>query len=314
MKAMEFEHRTVLLDRTIEYLKVVPDGVYVDCTLGGGGHSLEILKRLGKRGRLIGIDRDQNAIKAAGERLASFSDRAVLVHGNFRDIKRIVHGIGITAVDGVVMDLGVSSHQLDQRERGFSYMQDAPLDMRMDRQQSLTAMEVVNTYSEADLAGIISGYGEERWARRIAAFIARERERAPIETTGQLVDIIKAAIPASARRRGPHPAKRTFQALRIEVNDELGILERTVVDGVDLLKSGGRICVITFHSLEDRKIKNVFRELENPCTCPPKAPVCVCGKKPVIRVVTRKPVVPDKEEIKQNPRARSAGLRVAEKL
>jgi 16S rRNA (cytosine1402-N4)-methyltransferase len=314
MKAMEFEHRTVLLDRTIEYLKVVPDGVYVDCTLGGGGHSLEILKRLGKRGRLIGIDRDQNAIKAAGERLASFSDRAVLVHGNFRDIKRIVHGIGITAVDGVVMDLGVSSHQLDQRERGFSYMQDAPLDMRMDRQQSLTAMEVVNTYSEADIASVISGYGEERWARRIAAFIVRERDRAPIETTGQLVDIIKSAIPASARRKGPHPAKRTFQALRIEVNDELGILERAVKDGVDLLKSGGRICVITFHSLEDRKIKNIFRELENPCTCPPKAPACVCGKKPVIRVVTRKPVVPDKEEIQQNPRARSAGLRVAEKL
>lgn len=314
MKAMEFEHRTVLLDRTIEYLKVVPGGVYVDCTLGGGGHSLEILKRLGERGRLIGIDRDQNAIKAAGERLASFSDKAVLVHGNFRDIRRIVHGIGITAVDGVVMDLGVSSHQLDQRERGFSYMQDAPLDMRMDRQQSLTAMEVVNTYSEADIARVISGYGEERWARRIAAFIVREREKAPIKTTGQLVDIIKAAIPASARRKGPHPAKRTFQALRIEVNDELGILERAVKDGVDLLKSGGRICVITFHSLEDRKIKNIFRELENPCTCPPKAPACVCGKKPVIRVVTRKPVVPDKEEIQQNPRARSAGLRVAEKL
>ncbi len=314
MKAMEFEHRTVLLDRTIEYLKVVPGGVYVDCTLGGGGHSLEILKRLGERGRLIGIDRDQNAIKAAGERLASFSDKAVLVHGNFRDIRRIVHGIGITAVDGVVMDLGVSSHQLDRRERGFSYMQDAPLDMRMDRQQSLTAMEVVNTYSEADLARVISGYGEERWARRIAAFIVREREKAPIKTTGQLVDIIKAAIPASARRKGPHPAKRTFQALRIEVNDELGILERAVKDGVDLLKSGGRICVITFHSLEDRKIKNIFRELENPCTCPPKAPACVCGKKPVIRVVTRKPVVPDKEEIQQNPRARSAGLRVAEKL
>ncbi|MGI6697334.1 MAG: 16S rRNA (cytosine(1402)-N(4))-methyltransferase RsmH [Clostridia bacterium] len=311
---MEFEHRTVLLDRTIEYLKVVPDGVYVDCTLGGGGHSLEILKRLGERGRLIGIDRDQNAIKAAGERLASFSDKAVLVHGNFKDIRRIVHGIGITAVDGVVMDLGVSSHQLDRRERGFSYMQDAPLDMRMDRQQSLTAMEVVNTYSEADLARVISGYGEERWARRIAAFIVREREKALIKTTGQLVDIIKAAIPASARRKGPHPAKRTFQALRIEVNDELGILERAVKDGVDLLKSGGRICVITFHSLEDRKIKNIFRELENPCTCPPKAPACVCGKKPVIRVVTRKPAVPDKEEIQQNPRARSAGLRVAEKL
>ncbi|HOO13394.1 MAG TPA: 16S rRNA (cytosine(1402)-N(4))-methyltransferase RsmH, partial [Bacillota bacterium] len=254
---MEFEHRTVLLDRTIEYLKVVPDGVYVDCTLGGGGHSLEILKKLGGRGRLIGIDRDQNAIKAAGERLAPFSDRAVLVHGNFRDIKRLVNGIGITAVDGVVMDLGVSSHQLDQGERGFSYMQDAPLDMRMDRQQSLTAMEVVNTYSEADLARVISGYGEERWARRIAAFIVRERDRAPIETTGQLVDIIKAAIPASARRKGSHPAKRTFQALRIEVNDELGILERAVKDGVDLLRSGGRICVITFHSLEDRMIKNV---------------------------------------------------------
>ncbi len=314
MKAMEFEHRTVLLDRTVEYLKVVPGGVYVDCTLGGGGHSLEILKRLGERGRLIGIDRDQNAIKAAGERLASFSDKAVLVHGNFKDIRRIVHGIGITAVDGVVMDLGVSSHQLDRRERGFSYMQDAPLDMRMDRQQSLTAMEVVNTYSEADLARVISGYGEERWARRIAAFIVREREKALIKTTGQLVDIIKAAIPASARRKGPHPAKRTFQALRIEVNDELGILERAVKDGVDLLKSGGRICVITFHSLEDRKIKNIFRELENPCTCPPKAPACVCGKKPVIRVVTRKPAVPDKEEIQQNPRARSAGLRVAEKL
>ena len=314
MKAMEFEHRTVLLDSTIEYLKVVPDGVYVDCTLGGGGHSLEILKKLGEKGRLIGIDRDQNAIKAAGERLASFSDKAVLVHGNFRDIKRIVHGIGITAVDGVVMDLGVSSHQLDQGERGFSYMQDAPLDMRMDRQQSLTAMEVVNTYSEADLARVISGYGEERWARRIAAFIVRERNRAPIQTTGQLVDIIKAAIPASARRTGPHPAKRTFQALRIEVNGELGILERAVKDGVDLLKSGGRICVITFHSLEDRMIKNVFKELENPCSCPRKAPVCVCGKKPVIRLVTRKPVVPDKEEIQQNPRARSAGLRVAEKL
>ena len=314
MKAMEFEHRTVLLDRTIEYLEVVLDGVYVDCTLGGGGHSLEILKKLGERGRLIGIDRDQNAIRAAGERLASFSDKVVLIHGNFRDIKKIVHGIGIEAVDGVVMDLGVSSHQLDQQERGFSYMQDAPLDMRMDRQQSLTAMEVVNTYSEADLARVISGYGEERWARRIAAFIVCERERRPIETTGQLVDIIKAAIPASARRKGPHPAKRTFQALRIEVNDELGILERAVKDGVDLLNSGGRICVITFHSLEDRKIKNVFKELENPCTCPPKAPACICGKKPVIRVVTRKPVVPDKEEIQQNPRARSAGLRVAEKL
>jgi 16S rRNA (cytosine1402-N4)-methyltransferase len=314
MKGMEFEHRTVLLTETIEYLNVIPDGTYVDATLGGGGHSLEILKKLGQKGKLIGIDRDENAIKAAGDRLAQFSDRAVLIHGNFVDMAKLVNDAGVSRVDGIVMDLGVSSHQLDEGKRGFSYMQDAPLDMRMDRKQSLTAMEVVNTYAESDLARVISGYGEERWAKRIAAFIVRERNRGTIETTGQLVDIIKAAIPAAARRKGPHPAKRTFQALRIEVNDELGILERAVRDGVKLLGSGGRICVITFHSLEDRKIKTVFRELENPCTCPPGAPVCVCGKEPVARVITRKPVFPKEEEVRKNPRARSAGLRVAEKL
>lgn len=314
MKGMEFEHRTVLLDETVEHLKVKPEGIYVDATLGGGGHSLEIVKKLDGGGTLIGIDRDQNAIRAAGKRLEAYSGRTVLMHGNFRDIAALIKGCGIAFVDGIVMDLGVSSHQLDEGERGFSYMQDAPLDMRMDRGQALSAREVVNGYDQDRLALIIAGYGEERWAKRIADFIVRERKRAPIETTGQLVKVIKAAIPAGARRKGPHPAKRTFQALRIEVNDELGILERAIKDGVDLLKEGGRICVITFHSLEDRKVKRTFRQMENPCTCPPGAPICVCGKKPVVKVVTRKPVVPKEKEINKNPRARSAGLRVAEKL
>ncbi|MDD2573445.1 MAG: 16S rRNA (cytosine(1402)-N(4))-methyltransferase RsmH [Firmicutes bacterium] len=311
---MEFEHRTVLLDETVEHLKVKPEGIYVDATLGGGGHSLEIVKKLDGGGTLIGIDRDQNAIRAAGKRLEAYSGRTVLMHGNFRDIAALIKGCGIAFVDGIVMDLGVSSHQLDEGERGFSYMQDAPLDMRMDRGQALSAREVVNGYDQDRLALIIAGYGEERWAKRIADFIVRERKRAPIETTGQLVKVIKAAIPAGARRKGPHPAKRTFQALRIEVNDELGILERAIKDGVDLLKEGGRICVITFHSLEDRKVKRTFRQMENPCTCPPGAPICVCGKEPVVKVVTRKPVVPKEKEINKNPRARSAGLRVAEKL
>ncbi len=310
---MQFEHKTVLLEETIEYLKVNPRGVYVDATLGGGGHSLEILKRLGEGGRLIGIDRDENAIKASAERLSEFSDRLVVLHGNFKDIYRLLTGCGVKKADGIVMDLGVSSHQLDQEERGFSYRSDAPLDMRMDRRQALTAMEVVNQYHEKEIARVIKEYGEERWAGRIASFIASERKRDPIKTTAQLVDIIKAAIPASARRRGPHPAKRTFQALRIEVNNELGILERAVKDGIRLLKSGGRICVITFHSLEDRLVKHVFRELENPCICPEGAPVCVCGKRPEIRILNRKPITPDIKEIERNPRARSARLRAAEK-
>ncbi|MGI6703055.1 MAG: 16S rRNA (cytosine(1402)-N(4))-methyltransferase RsmH [Clostridia bacterium] len=311
---MGFEHRTVLLDETVEYLRVRPNGIYVDATLGGGGHSLEIVKRLGSGGRLIGIDRDQNAVRAAGKRLEAYLDRTALMHGNFRDIAALVRSCGEKAVDGIVMDLGVSSHQLDEGERGFSYMQDAPLDMRMDRGQELNALEVVNGYDEERLASIIAGYGEERWAKRIATFIVQERKRAPIETTGKLVEVIKAAIPAGARRKGPHPAKRTFQALRIEVNDELGILERAIRDGIGLLKEGGRICVITFHSLEDRKVKQTFRQLENPCTCPPRAPVCVCGKEPMVRTITRKPIVPTEKEIVQNPRSRSAGLRVAEKL
>jgi 16S rRNA (cytosine1402-N4)-methyltransferase len=311
---MEFEHKTVLLEETIEYLNVSPGGIYIDATLGGGGHSLEILKKLGQGGRLIGIDRDENAIKAAGKRLAEFSGKVSLIHGNFEDMHCLATGHGITAVDGIVMDLGVSSHQLDEGERGFSYRLDAPLDMRMDRRQALTAMEVVNQYDEQEIGRIIKEYGEERWAKRIASFIINERKQNPIKTTGQLTDIIKAAIPASARRKGPHPAKRTFQALRIEVNNELGILERAIKDGVKLLNSGGRICVITFHSLEDRKVKRVFRELENPCTCPRGAPVCVCGKQPVVRIVNRKPVRPVTKEIEDNPRARSAGMRAAQKV
>ncbi len=308
------EHRPVLLREIVEYLNVKPGGTYVDATLGGGGHSLEILKRLDTKGRLIGIDRDPFALKISRERLAAYSDRTILLHGNFKNIKSLLGDRNITHVDGIVMDLGVSSFQLDKGERGFSYMQDAPLDMRMDRGQPLDAKEIVNSYDEADLTSIISTFGEERWAKRIAQFIVRGRDRAPIETTGQLVSIIKAAIPASARRRGPHPAKRTFQALRIAVNDELEILEDAIKDGVQLLKTGGRICVITFHSLEDRKIKRTFRELENPCTCPPEIPICVCEKKPIIKIINRKLIVPDKDEIHKNPRSRSAGLRVAQRL
>ncbi len=311
---MKFEHKTVLRDQAVEYLNIIPDGVYVDATLGGGGHSMEILKRLGRDGKLVGIDRDINAVKAAGCRLKEFSDKIVLIHGNFKDINSLVKGQGITGVDGIVMDLGVSSHQLDQGERGFSYKRDAPLDMRMDRSQTLSAIEVVNEYNEEQLSRLIKEYGEERWAKRIALFIVNHRKKAPIMTTGQLVEIIKAAIPASARREGPHPAKRTFQALRIEVNDELGILENAIKDGVDLLNKKGRICIITFHSLEDRRVKQVFRKLENPCTCPSRAPVCVCGKQPVVRLVNRKLITPSPLEIRENPRARSAGMRVAEKV
>ncbi len=311
---MGFKHRTVLLKETIEHLNIKPEGTYVDATLGGGGHSLEILKRLDKGGRLIGIDRDQSALKASGERLKAYSDRILLLHGNFKDIIVLLKGCGINCVDGIVMDLGVSSFQLDKGERGFSYMQDAPLDMRMDKGQALSAKGIINSYDREDLAHIISRYGEERWAKRIAEFIVHSRDEAPIETTGQLVNIIKAAIPAAARRKGPHPAKRTFQALRIAVNDELEILEGTIKDGVQLLKSGGRICIITFHSLEDRKVKRTFKQLENPCTCPPRLPICVCNRKPVIKIITRRLLIPSEDEIDENPRARSAGLRVAQKL
>jgi 16S rRNA (cytosine1402-N4)-methyltransferase len=314
MKAMEFKHTSVMLKESIDYLNIKPDGIYVDATLGGGGHSLEIVKRLKNGGKLIGIDRDENAIKAASKKLESYGEKVFLVHGNFRDIYSIATGCGFESVDGILMDLGVSSHQLDEAGRGFSYMNDAPLDMRMNRRQSLTAEEIVNNYSEEELKRIIKEYGEEKWAGRIASFIVREREKEPITTTGQLVEVIKMAIPAAARRKGPHPAKRTFQAIRIEVNNELGILEKAIKDGVKLLNPKGRICVISFHSLEDRKVKDAFKELEESCTCPRDFPVCVCGKQPVVKIITRKPVTPNEIEIKQNPRARSALLRAAERL
>lgn len=312
---MNFEHISVLLNESIEYLNIEPEGVYVDCTLGGGGHSYEILKRLNSKGMLIGIDQDNNALMAAGERLKEF-ENVKYVHSNFSNINNIVEGLGLgqDSVNGFLLDLGVSSHQLDEADRGFSYNHDAPLDMRMDITCPLSADVVVNSYPQDKLAEIIKNYGEERWAKRIAEFIIEERKKKPIKTTFELVSVIKKAIPKGARIDGPHPAKRTFQAIRIEVNNELGILEGTINNMVDLLKSGGRIAIITFHSLEDRIVKQVFKNLENPCTCPRDFPICVCGKKPRVKVITRKPVLPSEEELKANHRARSAKLRVVEKL
>lgn len=311
---MEFNHIPVLLNESVDNLVLKSDGIYVDGTIGGGGHSSEILTRLGRGGRLIGIDRDETALSAAEEKLHEYKDRVILAHANFSSIKQVLHQNGIEGVDGVLLDLGVSSPQLDDCSRGFSYMQDAPLDMRMDRTSDLTASYIINNYSVQELRNIIYGYGEERWAPRIAKFIVAEREKGPIETTGRLVEIIKSAIPARARREGPHPAKRTFQAIRIAVNRELDEVENAVPEIVDVLNSRGRICIITFHSLEDRIVKNSFRKLANPCTCPPELPVCICGKKPVINVITKKPIIPGADEIEKNPRARSAKLRVAEKL
>ncbi|WP_434564303.1 16S rRNA (cytosine(1402)-N(4))-methyltransferase RsmH [Thermoanaerobacterium thermosaccharolyticum] len=308
---MEFKHESVLLNETIEYLKVKPDGVYVDGTLGGGGHSYEILRRL-PRGRLIAIDRDMDALYAASVRLKDFNN-VTYVHDNYKNIKNILKNIDIERIDGAILDLGVSSYQLDEVKRGFSYMHDAPLDMRMDKGSALTAEHVVNNYSEDDIARILFDYGEEKWAKRIAKFIVEERKKRPIKTTFQLVDIIKKAVPASKRRTGPHPAKRTFQAIRIEVNDELKGLDSAIDDFIDVMNPNGRIAIITFHSLEDRIVKNMYKKLENPCTCPKNLP-CTCGKKPVIKIITKKPVTPNKEELKTNPRSRSAKLRVAEKL
>lgn len=308
---MEFKHESVLLNETIEYLKVKPDGVYVDGTLGGGGHSYEILRRL-PRGRLIAIDRDMDALYAASVRLKDFNN-VTYVHDNYKNIKNILKNIDIERIDGAILDLGVSSYQLDEVKRGFSYMHDAPLDMRMDKGSALTAEHVVNNYSEDDIAKILFDYGEEKWAKRIAKFIVEERKKRPIKTTFQLVDIIKKAVPASKRRTGPHPAKRTFQAIRIEVNDELKGLDSAIDDFIDVMNPNGRIAIITFHSLEDRIVKNMYKKLENPCTCPKNLP-CTCGKKPVIKIITKKPVTPNKEELKTNPRSRSAKLRVAEKL
>lgn len=312
---MNFEHVSVLLNECIEGLNIKADGVYVDCTLGGGGHSSQIVKRLSDKGMLIGIDQDSNAIAAASERLKDYKN-VKYVHDNFSNIENIIESLdlGQESVDGFLLDLGVSSHQLDEAERGFSYNHDAPLDMRMDIRSPLSAYKVVNEYSMDELNRIIREYGEERWAKRIAQFIVQEREIKPIETTFELVSVIKKAVPKGARADGPHPAKRTFQAIRIEVNNELGILEDTINSMVDILKSGGRICIITFHSLEDRIVKNVFRNLENPCTCPRDFPICVCGKKPKVKVITRKPIAPSKEELEVNHRSRSAKLRIVEKL
>jgi 16S rRNA (cytosine1402-N4)-methyltransferase len=310
---MEFEHVPVLFDEVMDALDIKPGGIYVDGTVGGGGHSSGICSRLSEDGMLIAVDRDTEALSAAEARLAEYSCKKRFVHANYSDIERIAEAAG-GKVQGILLDLGVSSYQLDNPERGFSYMQEAPLDMRMDSSEGLTAYDVVNGYSKSDLTRIIRDYGEERWAQRIAEFIVREREGSPIDSTERLTEIIKAAIPAKARRTGPHPAKRTFQAIRIEVNDELGHLREAVEKLPDLLDSGGRIAIITFHSLEDRIVKTEFERRLDPCTCPKEFPVCVCGKKTDVKRVTRKPIIPSEEETESNPRARSAKLRVLEKL
>ena len=312
---MEFRHRSVLLEETIEGLKVKPDGIYLDGTLGGGGHSSEILKRL-NGGCLIGIDQDEEALAAAGKRLSEFGEegkRFTLIRDNYCNAAEAVRTYGVNGVDGIVLDLGVSSWQLDNAERGFSYRYDAPLDMRMDKRQTLTARDIVNDYPESALYQVIRDYGEEQFAKNIAKHIVQARQKGPIETTGQLNELISAAIPAKIQKKGGHPSKRTFQALRIECNRELEVLKNSIDGLIGLLNPGGRICIITFHSLEDRIVKTAFRRNENPCTCPPDFPVCVCGKKPVGRVVTRKPILPTEKEMEENPRSKSAKLRIFEK-
>ncbi len=310
---MGLYHTSVLLRETVEALKIRPDGVYVDGTLGGGGHSYEICKRLSQKGRLIGIDQDAAAIEAASARLGEFKNKVTLIRSNYCEMKKILTDIGVTAVDGILLDLGVSSHQLDTADRGFTYREDAPLDMRMDQRQARTAKDIVNGYSEMELYRIIRDYGEDRFAKNIAKHIVQARQEKPLCTTGELVEVIKAAVPAKIRAVGGHPAKKTFQAIRIELNNELGVLQDSLDDMIELLDNGGRICIITFHSLEDRIVKNGFREKENPCTCPKDFPVCVCGKHPLGRVITRKPILPGEEEIEANSRAKSAKLRVFER-
>jgi 16S rRNA (cytosine1402-N4)-methyltransferase len=315
---MDFRHTAVLAEETISGLNIRPEGIYVDGTLGAGGHSSLICSKLNSRGMLIGIDRDAEAIAEAKKNLSSFTCKQVFVKSNFRDIGEVMRSLGVGNIDGALLDLGVSSYQLDNPERGFSYMNDGPLDMRMDGGEAsddvLTAREIVNRYSEQDIARIIKEYGEERWARRIASRIVSSRKVEPIETTAQLTEIIKGAIPAAARREGPHPAKRSFQSLRIEVNDELGSLADSLTGFIDLLTKGGRLAVITFHSLEDRIVKETFVRRENPCECPPDLPECVCGKKADVKRINRKPITAGAEELEENPRARSAKLRVIEKL
>ena len=309
----DFHHISVLLDECIEGLNIKPDGIYVDGTLGGAGHSSQIAKRL-TTGRLIGIDRDPIALKAAGERLAPYSDRVTLVHSNFCEIAQVLKDLDIPGVDGILLDLGVSSPQLDDGSRGFSYMADAPLDMRMNSEDALTAYDVVNSWSYEELKRILFDYGEERYAPKIASAICRKREEKPIETTLELVDVIRGAMPAQALREKQHPAKRSFQAIRIAVNDELGSVEKVMKDAIPCLNPSGRLAVITFHSLEDRIVKTAMAGAGKGCTCPPSFPVCVCGKKPQVQVITRKPIVSTDEELERNPRARSAKLRVCEKV
>ena len=307
---MEFEHTSVLLEETIENLQIKPDGIYVDGTLGGGGHSSRIVSALGGRGRLIGIDQDEAAIEAAGQRLLPYQDRVTLIRDNYCNVRQALRQLAIEKVYGILLDLGVSSFQLDHSERGFSYRYDTPLDMRMDLRQTQTAKDIVNQYTERELYRVIRDYGEEQFAKNIAKHIVRERERAPIETTGELNEIIKAAIPAKMRATGGHPSKRTFQAIRIECNRELEVLKDSMDDLIDLLNQGGRLCIITFHSLEDRIVKTAFRRNENPCVCPSDFPVCVCGQASKGRVITRKPILPSAEELTINKRAKSAKLRV----
>ncbi len=312
---MEFNHYSVLLNETIENLNIKPDGIYVDGTLGGGGHAYQVASRLSEKGRLIGIDQDADAIAAAGERLKEFGDKITIIRSNYANMKEELHRIGVEKVDGIVLDLGVSSFQLDTPERGFTYRdENAPLDMRMDDRQSLTAKDIVNGYSEMDLYRIIHDYGEDKFAKNIAKHIVQERAKKPIETTGELTEIIRASIPMKVQVTGGHPAKRTFQAIRIELNKELEVLQNNLDDMIDLLNPGGRICIITFHSLEDRIVKTNFKRNENPCTCPSDFPVCVCGKKSKGKVVTRKPILPSEEELEVNSRSKSAKLRVFERV
>ena len=311
---MEFKHETVMLDEVIQGLNIKCDGIYVDGTLGGGGHSEEICKKLDKSGLLIGIDRDKDALVASDKRLEKYSCRKIFIQSNYSEIKNVLKDLKLSGVDGAILDLGVSSFQLDNAQRGFSYMRNAPLDMRMNQDDYFTAYDVINGYSEKELSRVTAKYGEERWHSRIAEFIVKERKKEDIKTTEQLVDVIKAAIPAKARREGPHPAKRTFQAIRIEVNEELSRLKKAVGEFCEVLNEGGRFCVISFHSLEDRIVKETFNEKSNPCTCPKEFPICVCGKVAEIKKITRKPMTPSREELENNPRSRSSKLRIIERI
>ena len=309
---MGFEHRSVLLEETVNGLNIKPDGIYVDGTLGGGGHAFEVCTRLNDKGSIVGIDQDEAAIEAAGIRLKDFGDKVTIVRSNYCEMKSRLHELGIDKVDGIVLDLGVSSYQLDTPERGFSYREDAPLDMRMDRRQKMTARDIVNDYSEMDLYRVIRDYGEDKFAKNIAKHIVQARAVKPVETTAELSEIIRASIPMKFQKKSGHPAKRTFQAIRIELNRELDVLRDSLDDMIDLLNPGGRLCIITFHSLEDRIVKSAFRKNENPCTCPPDFPVCVCGKKSKGSIITKKPILPSEEELEYNSRSKSAKLRIFE--